>query len=108
PDGADDGLCGRVLELPQARVPAGRALQRLRRADPGSRGGAQARRRPGGPAHRHRSRAPARVRLAVPVPALEFQPPPVRLVLQSRRVTAAAGVPSTPAATSVVSVAWGA
>ncbi len=55
PAGADHGLRRRLLQLPQARRPARRAVRRVRRraADPGGR--AQARRRPGGPAHRHRA-----------------------------------------------------
>jgi 4-hydroxy 2-oxovalerate aldolase len=56
---ADDGLRRRLLELPQARLPRRGALRRKRGRDPPPLRGAQARRRPGGPDHRHRRRAPA-------------------------------------------------
>ena len=51
------GYAGVYSSLPQARRQRRRALRRLRRADPADRGGAQADRRPGGPADRHRAGA---------------------------------------------------
>src|SRR4051812_29384108 len=62
PQRVDHGVLGCLLELPQARHPAGRALRRpgSRAAAPG--GSTQAHRRPGRPTDRHRPGNQARAR----------------------------------------------